>query len=189
MISGDSHLITSSLTLATRFLEAAQGIGSLATTPGFRYARREMPLDRDDTIFLYLPTEFFQNLLGPAYQIELRRRNQSIADMQLIELAYLAARAEGIEADNPAPLIANRFCRRVLVNGPMAANWHAKAISGLIRFGEDVGFSHRLAIWKSPKSRQPRLPISNGSGRFILRNYPVSIRCFLRSTVPAGRQH
>ena len=109
VISGDSHLITSSLTLATRFLEAAQGIGSLATTPGFRYARREMPLDRDDTIFLYLPTEFFQNLLGPAYQIELRRRNQSIADMQLIELAYLAARAEGIEADNPAPLIANRF--------------------------------------------------------------------------------
>ncbi|MCH2183663.1 MAG: hypothetical protein MK108_16820 [Mariniblastus sp.] len=109
VISGNSHLITSSLTLVTRFLEAAQGIGSLATTPGFRYARKEMPLSRDDTIFLYLPTEFFQNLLGPAYQIELRRRNQSIADMQLIELAYLAARAEGVEADHPDTLIANRF--------------------------------------------------------------------------------
>ena len=94
-VSGDCHLITTSLILAKRFLEAGRGVGSLADSDEFKFARTNMPLERDDTIFVYLSTRFFQNLLSPQYQIELRRRNRISTDMMLLELGKLAAGNEG----------------------------------------------------------------------------------------------
>lgn len=90
-VSGDCHLVTTSLVVARRFLEAGRGIGSLANSEEYRFARFSMPLERDDTVFVYLSTKFFQNLLTPQYQIELRRRNRIGTDMMLLELAKLAA--------------------------------------------------------------------------------------------------
>ncbi len=95
VVSGDCHLMTTSLVIARRFLEAGRGIGSLADSEEYRYARFNRPLEQDDTIFVYLSTDFFQQLLTPQYQIELRRRNRIVTDMMLLELATMAARNEG----------------------------------------------------------------------------------------------
>jgi hypothetical protein len=97
VVSGDCHLMTTSLTIAKRFLEASRGIGSLADSEEYRFARYNMPLDREDTVFVYMSTKFFQGLLTPQYQIELRRRNRIVTDMMLLELATLASRNEGFE--------------------------------------------------------------------------------------------
>ena len=95
VVSGDCHLMTTSLTIAKRFLEAGNGVGSLANSEEFRYARFNMPVSREDTIFVYMSTQFFQQLLTPQYQIELRRRNRIVTDMMLLELAKLASNNEG----------------------------------------------------------------------------------------------
>lgn len=87
--------MTTSLVIARRFLESGRGIGSLADSQEYRFARFNRPLESDDTIFVYLSTSFFQQLLTPQYQIELRRRNRIVTDMMLLELASLAARNEG----------------------------------------------------------------------------------------------
>ena len=92
--SGDCHLITTSLVVARRFLEAGRGVGSLADSKEYRFARFNLPLEREDTVFIYLSTKFFQNLLSPQYQIELRRRNRIATDMMLYDLARLAATNE-----------------------------------------------------------------------------------------------
>lgn len=96
-VSGDNHLLTTSLRIAERFLEANAGIGSLADTREFQFARYQMPVARDDTLFVYLPTRFFQQLLTPEYQIELRRRNQVVTDMVLNEMAKLLATGESFD--------------------------------------------------------------------------------------------
>lgn len=93
--SNSCHLMTTSLVIAKRFLEAASGVGSLADTEEFRFARFNMPIEREDTIFVFMSTRFFQNLLTPQYQIELRRRNRIATDMILLELGKLAATNEG----------------------------------------------------------------------------------------------
>lgn len=94
-VSGDCHLMTTSLVIARRFLESGRGIGSLVDSEEYRYARFNRPLENEDTIFIYLSTRFFQQLLTPQYQIELRRRNRIVTDMMLLELASLASRNEG----------------------------------------------------------------------------------------------
>ena len=95
VVAKDCHLFTTSLVLAKRFLEASQGKDSLAKSEEFKFARVNMPLDRDDTIFVFASTRFFQNLLTPQYQIELRRRNRIATDMILLQLGKLAANNEG----------------------------------------------------------------------------------------------
>ncbi len=128
VVKDDFHLITNSRRIAERFIEAAEGKRSLAQLQEFRFARTEMPLEQDHTIFVYLSTPFFQHLLHPTYQIELRRRNQSIADMQLLQMASLAAAAEGNNVENPGFLAQSgflpnhfgeveQFSRYELVNG------------------------------------------------------------------------
>ena len=95
VVANDCHLFSTSFVLAKRFLEASKGKGSLAATDEFKFARYNMPLEREDTIFVFASTRFIQNLLTPQYQIELRRRNRIATDMVLLELAKLAARNEG----------------------------------------------------------------------------------------------
>ena len=62
-VSGDCHLMTTSLLIAQRFLQAGRGIGSLADSAEYRFARFNMPLEREDTIFVYLSTRFFSRAL------------------------------------------------------------------------------------------------------------------------------
>lgn len=95
VVAGDYHLMTTSYTMAKRFLEACDGVGSLADSKEYRFARYNMPLEREDTVFVYMSTKFFQGLLSPQYQIELRRRNRIVTDMMMVELAQLAATNEG----------------------------------------------------------------------------------------------
>ena len=109
IVSGDNHLITSSETVARRFIESSNGKGSLADSAEFRYARYKMPLDREDTLFVYISTAFLQQLLKPEYQIELRRRNQSVSDMLLLEMATLAASGEGVKDVSIPNLIRGGF--------------------------------------------------------------------------------
>ena len=94
----DFHLVTTSATLAQRFIAAAGGDRPLAELPTFLQARRQLPLDRDDTVFAYVSEEFFQNLCSPAYRIETLRRLRSFRERHLLELARFAAKVEGIEA-------------------------------------------------------------------------------------------
>lgn len=104
-IDGDFHLVTNCRRLAERFLEAGNGIGSLAATPGFQAARAAMPLEREDTIFLHISAEFFENLAGPHYRVELDRRLRSIGEIRALKLAQLAAKAEGRDASSIDDLI------------------------------------------------------------------------------------
>ncbi|MBL8853225.1 MAG: hypothetical protein JNK57_04545 [Planctomycetaceae bacterium] len=91
--AGDFHLVTTSYALAQRFLQSAAGQDSLGQSAEFRQARTQMPLTRDDTIFAYLSTAFLENLLSPQYQIELRRRQRSITEIQMLQMATWSAAA------------------------------------------------------------------------------------------------
>jgi hypothetical protein len=110
-VDGDFHLITTSRRMVERFFEvgAAGGTGSLASLPEFQHTRKTLPVSRDDTVFLYLSTPFFENMASPAYRTELDRRLRSIGEMRVLEIARLAAKAEGVPAQNVEQLIAGDF--------------------------------------------------------------------------------
>lgn len=94
--SGNFILVTTSFSLAQRFLEAGNGERTLAASREFQNARIQMPLTRDDTIFFYLSTAFLENLLSPHYQIELKRRLRSITEIQALQLASWTAMSQGM---------------------------------------------------------------------------------------------
>ena len=109
VVDGDFHLITNSRALAEKFLVCQTNGQTLGESAEFRYIRHLMPIDRDDTVFAYLSSAFFQQLLTPQYQIELRRRSQVIAEMQIIELARMAAGMEGFTNAPTEYLAGNGF--------------------------------------------------------------------------------
>ena len=96
VIDGNYHLVTTSRAVVEAFLATADGALSLAQTPEFLLARQELPLDRQDTVFVYLSPQFFQGLMGPQYQIELRRRLQAVNDLEVLQMAQWVARWEGL---------------------------------------------------------------------------------------------
>ena len=104
-VDGDYHLVANSRRLIERFYEAGAGDNSLAASAEFADCRAAMPLTRDDTIFLFAPAAFFQNLAGPHYRVELDRRLRSIGEMRALTIARLAAKAEGQEATSIDDLI------------------------------------------------------------------------------------
>ena len=105
-VDGDFHLVTRSRQMVQRFFEAGSGDTALGATKGFRFARSLMPLGRGDSVFVYLSEPFFQNLIGPGYRVETVRRMQALADIELVRLAQLAARAEGQPGDSIEELVA-----------------------------------------------------------------------------------
>jgi hypothetical protein len=105
-LDGDFHLVANSRRLVERFFEAGAGTQPLAATAEFQDARAAMPLTRDDTIFLFIPSHFLQNLAGPHYRVELDRRLRSIGEMRALTLARLAAKAEGHNAQTIDELLA-----------------------------------------------------------------------------------
>ncbi len=100
LVDGDYLLITTSETLVRRFIEVGGGDRSLAATPEFRWARTWMPASNDYSVFGYFSNEFFHRLVSPQYQIELRRRLEAIAHLEIAEVASQAALAEGVPADD-----------------------------------------------------------------------------------------
>ena len=96
VVDGDYHLVTTSRQLVEWFLATADGKHeSLAASAEFRYTRARMPIARDDTVFIYLSPQFFANLLGPHYHIEMQRRLRSAVELELFPIARLAASGEG----------------------------------------------------------------------------------------------
>jgi hypothetical protein len=93
-IDGDYHLVANSRRLIERFFEAGAGNDSLGASAAFQDARSEMPLERDDTIFLFVSAALMENLSGPHYRIELDRRLRSIGEMRALKLARMAAQVE-----------------------------------------------------------------------------------------------
>ncbi len=110
---GDFHLVTTSRRIVERFFEISDGKGSLGASAEFRHARTRMPVSREDTVFAYMSSAFFRGLVSPHYQIELARRMRSVTDMELVELARLAARSEG----KPHASIDDLVAARVLPSG------------------------------------------------------------------------
>ena len=107
---GEFHLITTSRAITEWFLATGRGDHeSLGESEAFRLARKHMPLERNDTVFAYFSPDFFQNLLGAHYQIELQRRLRSTVEMELLRIARLAAAGEGRAATTVAELIAAGF--------------------------------------------------------------------------------
>jgi hypothetical protein len=94
-VDGDFHFFTTSLELVKRFYAAGAGRDALGKTEEFRYARSLMSLDRDDTVFLYMSDAFFRNITAPHYRVEMARRLVAVADIELVQLAKLAAAGEG----------------------------------------------------------------------------------------------
>jgi len=101
----DFHLVTTSRTLAERFLETGQGKRALVSLPSFQNARAKLPLDREDTLFAFVSEKFFQNLCSPHYRTETERRVRSARQPHLLELARHAATTEGIVATTKEELI------------------------------------------------------------------------------------
>jgi hypothetical protein len=91
VVDGDFHFVATSKSLVARFLATASGADALGTSREFRHARTVMPLSRADTVWLYLSDAFFRNITGPHYRIEMARRLQAAADIELVLLAKLAA--------------------------------------------------------------------------------------------------
>ena len=97
VVKDDFHLTTNCRRIVEEFIETRKTERSLGKNAEFLYARSLMPLKENHTMFVFLSSRFFRNLLQPEFQIELRRRNKAIADMQLLQMAWLAATAEGLD--------------------------------------------------------------------------------------------
>ncbi len=106
---GDFHFVTTSRTLARRFLETRSGERTLAAAKDFRHARSQFPAARGDTAFVYLSDAFFRNLTGTHYRVEMARRLVAEVDVTLVQLAVLAAAAEGKPAGTIEELVAGGF--------------------------------------------------------------------------------
>ena len=107
---GDFHLVTTSRTMVEWFLSTAAGKHeSIGASDEFRLARAKMPITRNDTVFVYLSPEFFQNLMSAEYQIEINRRLRSTVEMDLVQIAQLAARSEGQPGATVDELVASGY--------------------------------------------------------------------------------
>lgn len=123
---GDFHLVTNSYAMVEQFLNLPEGRGSLGNSAEFRFARRGMPVTRNDTMFVYFSSAYFEGLFTPHYQVELERRMKAVTDLELLMLARLAARGEQIPVNDAAGLVAagllpQGFGRRPDSSGPLDA--------------------------------------------------------------------
>lgn len=117
-VDGDFHFVATSRSLIERFYEAGAGKNALADAPDFRLGRKILPLERDDTVFAFLSNEFFRQLAGPAYQIEMTRRLRSTTEIDLAQMARLAAQAEGMPSDTLEQLVAGGYLPKSVLDRP-----------------------------------------------------------------------
>jgi hypothetical protein len=103
------HLVTTSRAIVERFVQATQGVGTLAGLKEFQYARSQFPADAGDVAFVYLSDPWFRQLVGPKYRAEMTRRMQAENDLELLTLARLAAQGEGKPAETVEQLVTGQF--------------------------------------------------------------------------------
>jgi hypothetical protein len=108
-VDGDFHLVTTSRKLVSRFLDEGPNRRALGWLPEFRLARQLYSADRGDTAFIFLSTAMFENLAGPHYRIETNRRLKSAVELEMLQLARLASRAEGKPSNDIEELITDEF--------------------------------------------------------------------------------
>lgn len=99
VVKGDFHLITSSREMVKQFLEIQDGRGaSLGNSDDFRAFRSRDPFQSGSVnrILFFASNSFLKNLFSPSFQVELARRNRLQARIQVLEMATLAARNEGV---------------------------------------------------------------------------------------------
>lgn len=106
-VDGNFHLVTTSQAVMEQFLTLPENGQSLAATVEFRHARQTLPESRKDTVFIYFSSFFLQGLASPRYQVELSRRLQAATDLELVQLAKLAAAAEKAPGHTIDELIQN----------------------------------------------------------------------------------
>lgn len=94
LVDNDYLVITSSSALLNRIIDVADGQPSLAISNTFQWVRSLMPVQNQYSVFGYLPSDFFHRLLRPQHIIELRRRLQAAAHLEVIEAANLIANHE-----------------------------------------------------------------------------------------------
>ncbi len=98
---GNYHLVTNTRKIVKEFLAIQAGKQrSLGETPAFRLARSHHPAAEKATLFAYVPPKFFQGLVSPHYQIELRRRLNADLEIELVRMAKLAAMHEQLPHDS-----------------------------------------------------------------------------------------
>ncbi len=97
VVHGAYHLVTNSKAIAKRFIRVCDGEPPLGASEAFRNARKRYPSSKKETVFTYISPAFFHGLVSPQYQIELRRRLMAITQMELVNMAHLAA----IHEDKP----------------------------------------------------------------------------------------
>lgn len=108
-VDGDYHLVCTSREIVRRFFEAGQGKEALGGLKEFRYARSLMPVDEEHAAFVYLSDNFFRNIIGPKYRIEMTRRMEAQSEIELVHLAQLAAKAEGLPHETIHQLMKGEF--------------------------------------------------------------------------------
>lgn len=107
VIDGDYHLVTTSREIVEQFLLVADGEKSLGDLREFRYGRHKMPHEESQALFIYMSDPFFRQLIGPKYRVEMTRRMRAVAEIELVEIARLAAKAEGVEIKSVSDLMNN----------------------------------------------------------------------------------
>lgn len=117
-VDGDYHLVTTSREIVRRFYQAGADVECLGNLKEFRYARHLMPLKRGDAAFLFLSDPFYRNIVGPRYRVEMTRRLQALVEIELVQMARLAARGEGFAPSTMQELIDGKFLPKAIETRP-----------------------------------------------------------------------
>ncbi len=91
---GEWHLIANSRAIVADFLRTFAGGPSLGQQPAFARIRSEIPPDNGDAVFAFISTDFMAQMASPAALAELQRRLRARAELQMLEIAWLAFQAE-----------------------------------------------------------------------------------------------
>lgn len=132
VVEGDFHLITTSIEIVKQFLAIQDGKGiSLGESEDFRAFRSKDPFKKgsQNRILFFASNSFLENLFKPGFQIELLRRNRLLAKIQVLEMATLAAKNEGVD------FLKNENVFSKLVDGRFLPKNFGK--QGLERIGEN----------------------------------------------------
>ncbi len=78
-------------------LQANQGIGSLGSSPEFRYMLQQLPNSIRTRAYAYFSDPFIRRLVGPRTKIAQLRRLQAKAEMEQITAVALLAKADGFK--------------------------------------------------------------------------------------------
>jgi hypothetical protein len=102
-------------------------------------------------LFVYLPTAFIQQLLKPKFQIELRRRNQVVTDMVLLELAQLTAASESYAFSDVKDLIKGGYLPEGFARHPDGSQFSDSDGEKLCSIRGRRGFFTPIADMKVPR--------------------------------------